>query len=87
MERDREIPRHFSAYQAECEIERSQRIDERDSLCLQIEELHEQGENMTHEVNIAQHWLQNCYDRMDEARDQILQLRDELNYVYAGYLH
>ena len=24
---------------------------------------------------------------MDEARDQILQLRDELNNVYARYLH
>ena len=24
---------------------------------------------------------------MDEARDRILQLRDELNNVYAGYLH
>ena len=42
---------------------------------------------MTHEVNTAHHWLRNCYDNMDEARDRILQLRDELNNVYARYLH
>ena len=41
MEREREIARRFSAYQADCEIERGQRIDERDALHLQIEELQE----------------------------------------------
>ena len=81
MEREREIARHFSAYQADCEIEIGQRIGERDALHLQIEELQEQRENLTHEVNTAQHWLLNCYDNMDEARDRILQLRDELNNV------
>ena len=60
---------------------------QRDALHLQIEELQEQRENLTHEVNTAHHWLQNCYDNMDEARDRILQLRDELNNVYARYLH
>ena len=87
MEREREIARRFSAYQADCEIERGQRIAERDALHLQIEELQEQRENLTHEVNTAHHWLQNCYDNMDEARDRILELRDELNNVYARYLH
>ena len=60
---------------------------QRDALHLQIEELQEQRENLTHEVNTAHHRLQICYDNMDEARDRILQLRDELNNVYARYLH
>ena len=71
MEREREIARRFSTYQADCEIERGQRIAERDALHLQIEELQEQRENLTHEVNTAHHWLQNYYDNMDEARDRI----------------
>ncbi|KAG5599124.1 hypothetical protein H5410_030494 [Solanum commersonii] len=29
----------------------------------------------------------NCYDNMNEAKDRVLQLRDALNDVYAGYLH
>jgi len=87
MEREREIARRFSAYQVECEVERGQRIAERDALHHQIEELQEQRENLTHEVNTTRHWLQNCYDNMNEARDRVLQLRDALNDVYAGYLH
>ena len=42
MKRERELARRFSAYQADCEIERGQRIAERDALHLQIEELQEQ---------------------------------------------
>ncbi|KAH0752502.1 hypothetical protein KY285_005650 [Solanum tuberosum] len=63
------------------------KIAERDALHLQIEELQEQRENLTHEVNTTRHWLHNCYDIMNEARDRVLQLRDALNDVYAGYLH
>ncbi|KAG5581715.1 hypothetical protein H5410_052342 [Solanum commersonii] len=87
VEREREIARRFSAYQAEYETERGQRIAERDALHFQIEELQEQGENLTHEVNTTRHWLQNCYDNMNEAKDRVLQLRDALNDVYASYLH
>lgn len=38
-------------------------------------------------MNNTQHWLQNFYENMNEAKDRVLHLKDAFNNFYPSYLH
>ncbi|KAH0702039.1 hypothetical protein KY285_016317 [Solanum tuberosum] len=62
-------------------------MGEREELHNQIEELQAHEEDLTHTVGTTQEWLQNCHENMEEAKGQVLELKESLIDVYGGYLH
>ncbi|KAG5609585.1 hypothetical protein H5410_020866 [Solanum commersonii] len=87
MGRERDIAKCFTLYQAEVATETNQWMGGHDELHNQIEELQKHEKNLNHVVSTTQEWLQNCHENMEEAKGQVLQLRESLIDVHGGYLH
>ena len=87
MGRERDIANRFTLYQAEVATERNQWMEEREEFHNQIEELQAHEEHLSDTVITTKEWLQNCHENIEEAKGQVLQLKESLIDVYGSHLH
>ena len=87
MGRERDIANRFTLYQAEVAIERNQWMKEREEFHNQIEELQAHEEHLSDAVLTTEEWLQKYHENIEEAKGQVIQLKESLIDVYGGHLH